>query len=199
MPRVSVPHDAIRGRLEATADGDDLRLIEVDWDKCDDCGLCAEALSCRRALHVGQTLHRLRSGRPGPARPAVLREVRRRRHHLGRRTPLPTGIHAGPPEGVQGAGNSTPRSTPPASRPGQVVEKALPYIDLFLLDLKSMDGPRPQGRRGGPQRADPRQRPQDRGRGRQDTGKDPRDPPVQRLRGELAGGRRVLARSSARR
>ena len=156
------------------------------------------AMPRRRALHVGQAIHRLRGGRPGASRQAVLREVRRRRHHLGRGAPLAARIHAGPVEGAQGAGH-THRARHHRLRVLGRHREGAPLRRPVPARSQEHGQPRAQGRRGGPQRADPRERPQDRGRGRQDADPDPRDPQVQRLRGGLQGGWQVCARSSARR
>jgi pyruvate formate lyase activating enzyme len=133
------PHDAIRG-AETIVDGDDLRLIEVDWDKCDDCGLCAEACPAGalslwgKRYTVSEVMDRVLRDRPFFDK-------------SGGGVTISGGEPLSQPEFTlallkafkeQGIGTALDTT---GFAPWQVVEQALPHTDLFLLDLKSMDGP----------------------------------------------------------
>ena len=133
-PGAGVAH----GVVATTVDG--LRLIEVDWSKCDDCGLCAEqcpagALSMwGRRYTVSEVVDRVVRDRPffeksgggvtvSGGEPfsqpeftlALLRAFKERGIHTALDT---TGLAS-----------------------WGIIEQALPYVDLFLLDLKNMDSP----------------------------------------------------------
>lgn len=122
----------------AAADGG-LRLIAVDWERCDDCGLCAErcpagALSMwGKRYTVAEVVDRVLRDRP-----------------FFEKSGGGVTISGGEPlsqseftlallRALKEQGVHTALDTTGFAR-WDVIEKALPYTDLFLLDLKSMDG-----------------------------------------------------------
>ena len=124
--------------VSSPATGEEVRLVEVAWDKCDDCGLCAEACPAGAlsmwgneytvAEVVGKVLRdrpffersgggvTISGGEP-LSQPAYTLALLRAFKKSGVHTALDTTGFAS----------------------WEVVERVLPFTDLFLLDLKHVD------------------------------------------------------------
>lgn len=115
------------------------RLVRVDWDKCDDCGLCAEACPSGalslwgKEYTVGEVVDRVLRDRPffeksgGGATISGGEPFSQPAFTLALLQVLKA-------EGIHTAVDTT------GCAPWSLIEKALPYVDLVLYDLKSMDG-----------------------------------------------------------
>jgi pyruvate formate lyase activating enzyme len=113
--------------------------VTVDWNKCDDCGICAEqcpagALSMwGKRYTVREVVDRVLRDRPffeksgGGVTISGGEPLSQFRFTLGL-------LKAFKEEGLHTALDTT------GYAPGDIIELALPYVDLFLLDLKNMDG-----------------------------------------------------------
>jgi pyruvate formate lyase activating enzyme len=120
----------------APADG--VRLIQVDWDTCDDCGRCAEqcptgALSMwGKQYSVAEVVDRVLRDRPFFERSGggVTISGGEPLSQSAFTLALLAALKA---EGIHTALDTT------GFAPWPVVEAALPQTDLFLLDLKKMD------------------------------------------------------------
>lgn len=159
-PRDSGVEGGASGELAGEAGGDaagavdreGAKLVRIDWSRCDDCGECAEACPAGalsmwgKEYSVAEVVERVLrdspffeksgggvtiSGGEPLAQPefalALLRALKERGIHTALDT---TGL-----------------------APADVVERALPYTDLFLLDLKSMDSRKHQAAVGVPNRS----------------------------------------------
>jgi pyruvate formate lyase activating enzyme len=134
------PADAGDGTTKAETSPMDggVRLIRVDWDRCDDCGRCAEqcpagALSMwGKRYAVSEVVARVIRDRP-------FFEKSGGGVTISGGEPLSQSaftlalLEALKAEGVHTALDTT------GYAPWAVVESALPHVDLFLLDLKHMD------------------------------------------------------------
>ena len=134
------PHDAISvGRKKQSVTGDEeITLVDVDRDKCDNCGKCAEACPAKALYMCGtdytieeimQRVHRDKpffdrsgggvtvSGGECLYQPEFLEALLRRCKEEGVHTAVDTTGYAD----------------------WSVLERILPYTDLFLYDLKHLD------------------------------------------------------------
>jgi pyruvate formate lyase activating enzyme len=133
------PHDAIkRGQVRQTATGENIIYPEVDKSKCDECGLCANACKanalymCGTDQTIDEVMHRVLRDKPfsdesgggvtvsgGEClwQPAFTIELLKRCRENGIHTAVDTTGYV----------------------KWEVIEKILPYTDLFLYDLKCMD------------------------------------------------------------
>ena len=123
---------------DSTAAGDGVQLIQVDWSKCDDCGTCAEQCPSG-ALSMWGKKYTLAE---------VVDRVLRDRPFFEKSGGGVT-ISGGEPfsqseftlallKALKGQGIHTALDTT-GFAPWEIIERALPYTDLFLLDLKNMD------------------------------------------------------------
>ena len=123
---------------DSTGAGDGVRLIQVDWSKCDDCGVCAEQCPSG-ALSMWGKKYTLAE---------VVDRVLRDRPFFDKSGGGVT-ISGGEPfsqseftlallRAFEGQGIHTALDTT-GFAPWDVIERALPHTDLFLLDLKNMD------------------------------------------------------------
>jgi len=140
LGEVSRPAAAINetGIDDETTSGADVQLIAVDWSACDDCGICAEqcpagALSMWGKRHtVSEVVDRVLRDRPffeksgGGVTVSGGEPLSQPEFTLAL-------LKALKQQGVHTALDTT------GFAPWAVVEAALPYVDLFLLDLKNMD------------------------------------------------------------
>ena len=167
---------------------DQVRLIEVDWARCDDCGACAERCPAG-ALSMW--------GKPYTVAEVVERVLRDR--PFFERSGGGVTVSGGEPlsqatftlallEALKERGLHTALDTT-GFAPWTVVEKTLPYVDLYLLDLKGMNPDTHRAVVGVPNDADPHKRLQARCRRRQATDTSAGDPPLQRLPGGPPGDR----------
>ena len=174
-------HQPVEAEPSPSVDGG-ISLIEVDWGKCDDCGLCAGRCPAGALSMWGKRY----------TVPEVVSRVLRDRPFFERSGGGVT-ISGGEPlsqaaftvallEALRSEGIHTALDTT-GFAPWAAVEAALPHTDLFLLDLKQMDSRKHKSRGRRPQRADTRERPRTGGRRRHDPGEDPSRPPVQRFGG----------------
>ncbi|OFW59843.1 MAG: hypothetical protein A2133_07320 [Actinobacteria bacterium RBG_16_64_13] len=138
---VSCPRGAIvpAEGSQSTDTEDGLQLIRVDWDTCDDCGLCAAecpagALSMwGKRYTVSEVVDRALRDRPffeksgGGVTISGGEPLSQAEFTLAL-------LRALKENGLHTALDTT------GFAPWAVVEKALPHVDLFLLDLKNMDG-----------------------------------------------------------
>ena len=124
--------------LDTHGAGDPVRPIAVDWEKCDDCGLCAEKCPAA-ALSLW--------GKRYTVQEVVDRVVRDR--PFFERSGGGVTISGGEPlsqaaftlallRALKDQGLHTALDTT-GSAPWTVVEKTLPFTDLYLLDLKCLD------------------------------------------------------------
>ena len=119
---------------------DELPLIEVDWAKCDDCGLCAEqcpagALSMwGRRYTVSEVVDRVVRDRPFFDKSGGGVTVSGGEPFSQSEFTLAL-LQALKEQGIHTALDTTGLAS------WGVIEKALPFVDLFLLDLKNMDSP----------------------------------------------------------
>ena len=124
--------------LDAPGAGEPVRPIAVDWEKCDDCGLCAEKCPAA-ALSLW--------GKRYTVQEVVDRVVRDRAFF--ERSGGGVTISGGEPlsqaaftlallRALKDQGLHTALDTT-GFAPWTVVEKTLPFTDLYLLDLKSLD------------------------------------------------------------
>lgn len=115
-----------------------VQLIEVDWTTCDDCGACAEACPSGalsmwgKRYTVAEVLDRVLRDRPFFER-------------SGGGVTISGGEPLSQPEftlallrALKEAGMHTALDTTGFAR-WETIERALPFVDLFLLDLKHMD------------------------------------------------------------
>ncbi len=122
---------------DATPDGA-IQLIRVDWNKCDDCGICAEqcpsdALSMwGKKYTVGEVVDRVLRDRPFFERSGGGVTVSGGEPFSQSRFTLAL-LRALKEQGVHTAVDTTGYAS------WDVIERALPYIDLFLYDLKHMN------------------------------------------------------------
>ncbi len=132
-----VPRSPASAARSAVTD-DGLQLVTVDWSSCDDCGICAErcpagALSMwGKRYTVSEVVDRVLRDRPFFER-------------SGGGVTVSGGEPLSQPEftlallkALKEQGLHTALDTTGFTR-RDVIEKALPYTDLFLLDLKNMD------------------------------------------------------------
>ena len=127
-----------RGPVTQDAAGNDIVYPEVDKSKCDECGLCAKACKatalymCGDDKTIDEVMRRIKHDRPffensgggvtvsgGEclSQPEFTIELLRQCHEAGIHTAVDTTGYV----------------------PWSVIERALPYSDLFLYDLKCMD------------------------------------------------------------
>jgi pyruvate formate lyase activating enzyme len=126
----------VAGTPAALAAG--LRLIAVDWGRCDDCGLCVEACPAGalslwgKEYTVTEVVERVLRDRPffEKSGGGVTISGGEPFSQAGFTLAL---LRAFKAQGLHTAVDTT------GCAPWEVVEKALPYIDLFLYDLKSLD------------------------------------------------------------
>jgi pyruvate formate lyase activating enzyme len=115
-----------------------VRLIEVDWDRCDDCGLCAEhcpagALSMwGKSYTVSEVVTRVLRDRPFFEKSGGGVTISGGEPFSQPRFTLAL-LQALKQEGLHTALDTTGFAS------WGVLERALPFVDLFLLDLKNMD------------------------------------------------------------
>ena len=115
-----------------------LQLVQIDWSRCDDCGICAEqcpagALSMwGRRYTVAEVVDRVLRDRPFFEK-------------SGGGVTISGGEPLSQPEftlallkAFKEQGTNTALDTT-GFAPWDILEKTLPYTDLFLLDLKNMD------------------------------------------------------------
>jgi pyruvate formate lyase activating enzyme len=133
------PYDAItRGPVKQTTTGEDIVYPDVDKSKCDECGACAKACKAKALYMCGtdqtidEVMHRLLRDKPffdesgggvtvsgGECfyQPEFTIELLKRCKDSGINTAVDTTGFV----------------------KWEIIEKALPYSDLFLYDLKCMD------------------------------------------------------------
>jgi pyruvate formate lyase activating enzyme len=133
------PHGCIsRGSVSHNAAGDEIVFPEVDKTNCDECGLCAKACRatalymCGNDMTLEEVLHRIDrdmpfyedsgggvtvSGGECLSQPDFTVELLKRCKELGVHTAVDTTGFV----------------------PWDVVQRALPFTDMFLYDLKCMD------------------------------------------------------------
>lgn len=115
-----------------------LDVISIDWQRCDDCGLCTQvcpsgALSLwGRRYAVTEVVDRVVRDRPFFARSGGGVTI------SGGEPLAQPGFTLALLRAFQDAGVHTALDTT-AHAPWEVVERVLPHVDLFLLDVKSMD------------------------------------------------------------
>jgi len=135
------PHDAVSpGKMKAALDGSgEIRLVTVDRSKCDNCGLCAKACTakalymCGTDYTVDEIMERVRrdvpffnrsgggvtiSGGECLYQPGFTLEVLKRCKQDGINTAVDTTGFV----------------------KWEVIESVLPYTDVFLYDIKGVDG-----------------------------------------------------------
>ena len=138
---------AAHGFAAAAVDG--LRLIEIDWAKCDDCGLCAEqcpagALSMwGRRYTVTEVVDRVVRDRPFFEKSGGGVTVSGGEPFSQSEFTLSL-LRAFKERGIHTALDTTGLAS------WGIIEQALPCVDLFLLDLKNMDSPEHQAVTGVP-------------------------------------------------
>lgn len=133
------PHDAItRGPIKQTAAGEEFVYPHVDKSKCNECGACAEACKadalymCGTDRTVDEVMHRLLRDKPFF-------------DESGGGVTVSGGECLCQPEFTlellkrckDNAIHTTVDTT--GSVKWEIIKKVLPYIDLFLYDLKCMD------------------------------------------------------------
>lgn len=133
------PHGCItRGPVSHNAAGEEIVYPVVDKTNCDECGLCAKACKatalymCGKDMTIDEVMHRIKRDKPffetsgggvtvsgGEClcQPEFTIELLRRSKELDIHTAVDTTGFV----------------------PWDVIERALPYTDLFLYDLKCMD------------------------------------------------------------
>jgi pyruvate formate lyase activating enzyme len=133
------PHDAITsGPVKQTASGEDIIYPDVDKSKCDECGACAEACKadalymCGTDQTIDEVMYRLLRDKPFF-------------DESGGGVTVSGGECLCQPEFTiellkrcEGNGINTAIDTTGFVK-WETIEKALPYTDLFLYDLKCMD------------------------------------------------------------
>ena len=118
--------------------GGEIRLVQVHWDRCDDCGACAEACPAGalsmwgRDYTVTEVVDRVLRDRPFFERSGGGVTISGGEPFSQPRFTLAL-LRSFKEQGVHTAVDTTGYAR------WEVIEKALPYIDLFLLDLKHMD------------------------------------------------------------
>ncbi len=136
----SCPRGAIhRGEVVPSAAAvEGLQLIEVDWRLCDDCGLCAEACPAAalsmwgKEYTVSEVVARVLRDRPFFEKSGGGVTVSGGEPFSQSDFTLAL-LEALKKEGVHTALDTTGYAS------WSLVERSLPYVDLFLLDLKHMD------------------------------------------------------------
>jgi pyruvate formate lyase activating enzyme len=124
--------------LDTRVGGQPVRPIVVDWKKCDDCGLCVEkcpaaALSLwGKRYTVEEVVHRVVRDRPFFERSGGGVTVSGG-EPLSQAAFTIALLEASKDQGLHTALDTT------GYAPWSVVEKTLPFTDLFLLDLKCID------------------------------------------------------------
>jgi pyruvate formate lyase activating enzyme len=126
------------GDAIGAVDGDGVKLIRIDWSLCDDCGKCTEACPAGalsmwgKRYSVAEVVERVLRDSPFFEK-------------SGGGVTISGGEPLAQPEftlallkALKGRGMHTALDTTGLA-PADVVDRALPYTDLFLLDLKSMD------------------------------------------------------------
>ena len=135
-PAAQVPATTEAGSIPVGERG--RRLIRVDWDRCDDCGLCAErcpagALSMwGKSYTVSEVVSRVLRDRPFFERSGGGVTVSGG-EPLAQPAFTSALLAALKAEGIHTALDTTGFAC------WTVVESVLPHVDLFLLDLKHMD------------------------------------------------------------
>jgi len=118
--------------------GAGLQLIRVDWDKCDDCGLCAEACPAGalsmwgKEYTVSEVVERVLRDRPFFEKSGGGVTVSGG-EPLSQAEFTVALLKAFKEQGIHTALDTTCYAS------WSVIERTLPYVDLFLLDLKSPD------------------------------------------------------------
>lgn len=121
------------------ATGGEIRLVQVDWGRCDDCGACAEACPAGalsmwgKDYTVTEVVERVLRDRPFFEKSGGGATISGGEPFSQSKFTLVL-LRALKEQGIHTAVDTT------GYAPWEVIEKALPYIDLFLLDLKHMDG-----------------------------------------------------------
>ena len=171
------------------------RLIRVDWDRCDDCGQCAErcpagALSMwGKSYTVSEVVSRVLRDRPFFERSGGGVTVSGG-EPLAQPAFTSALLAALKAEGIHTALDTTGFAS------WTVVESVLPHVDLFLLDLKHMDSRAHKTVVGVPNEPILENARRIAAARRQDPDQNPRRPPVQRFggrspcRGKVRGGAR---------
>lgn len=122
----------------APATGGALRLIEVDWEACDDCGKCAEACPSGalsmwgKEYTVSEVVDRVLRDRPFFEKSGGGVTISGGEPFSQSKFTLAL-LEAFKEHGIHTAVDTT------GYAPWEIIEGALPYVDLFLFDLKSMD------------------------------------------------------------